>query len=70
MKQHAIKNEIFSAGTHLGIINLIKPFLALVPNLKQWKHFEFLMFSEYIRWEHWVEMSQYKQVLNEYYVII
>ena len=33
MKQIANKKEIFQEGPHLGIINLIKPFLATVPIL-------------------------------------
>ena len=32
MNQNA-KDEIFKAGPHLGIINLIKPLLAIVPIL-------------------------------------
>ena len=33
MKQHANKNEIFLSGPYLAVINLVKPFLAIIPIL-------------------------------------
>ena len=49
MKQIANKKEIFEAGLHLGIINLIKPFLDTVPILHSLKTPEAFWFSGVFR---------------------
>ena len=73
MKQNANKNEIFWAGPHLAIINLVRPFLAIIPILQPLKTMEAFWLPGVpgiIKWGYWLEMDQYKQVPNQCYVII
>ena len=46
---------------------LLLPFLTNVPIFTLWKHqktFDFLLFSEYIKWEHWPEKNKYMWKLD------